>query len=207
MSINVALTRLNRLSDLVYASSMTILIMLLEFPTKEDLLTTKSFESYLLKALPRLYLFVVTFVVVAIYWAKDVEQFKYIKETNGTHTWLQLGSLAFLVLLPWTNGLLEIQPTNVAVQIIYCADIFLIGFLSFTAWYYASKKAKLTTDDLTPEVTFNLLESNITEPIIALIAIVVSLIQPAYFDFTFILIPLLYMAHKKIKARRQKNKS
>lgn len=189
---------------MVYASSMTILILLLEFPSKEDLLTSNSFENYLLEALPRLYLFVVTFAVVAIYWMKDVEQYKYIKQTNGTHMWLQLGSLAFLVLLPWTNGLLEINPTNVAVQIIYCVDIFLIGFLSFSAWYYAAKKVSLTTNELTPEITFNLLESNITEPIVALIAIVVSLIQPDYFDLTFILIPLLYMAHKKIKARRQK---
>lgn len=204
MNTDIALTRINRLSDLVFASSMTILVLLLEFPTEEDLMTQKTFEEYLTLAAPRLYLFLITFIVVAIYWVKDVEQFKYIQSTNGTHTWLQLISLAFLVLLPWANGLLEIKPENITVRILYCADIFFIGFFSFLAWNYASGKAQLTTPNLDAKVIFNLKESNITEPIIALIAMATAFVLPNLFDYSFILIPFLYMASKKIKARLQR---
>lgn len=199
--MDISLQRLNRMSDLIFASAMTILILLLKFPSEDQLKSYESFELYLDESLPRLYLFLVTFLVVAIYWVKDVGQFKHIISTNGTHTWLQLGSLVFLVLLPWTNALLEIKPDNINVRIIYCLDIFLIGFFSSLAWYYASKNHRLVTSKIEKKLINHILEVNLTEPAVALIAIAAAIFFPNLFSLTFILIPLLYVLQKKLRAK------
>jgi uncharacterized membrane protein len=196
-----SLQRLNRLSDFVFASAMTILILLLKFPTEDQLVSHEAFELYLDESLPRLYLFLITFLVVAIYWVKDVGQYKHIIKTDGTHTWLQLGSLVFLVLLPRTNSLLEINPENLNVRIIYCVDIFLVGFFSSLAWYYASKNQRLTNTEIEKKLISDIQEENITEPVVALIAILVAFFFPGLFSITFILIPLLYILQKKLRAR------
>ena len=202
--MDISLQRLNRLSDLVFASAMTILILLLNLPSEDQLSSQESFELYLDDSLPRLSLFLVTFLVVAIYWVKDVDQFKHIIKTNGTHTWLQLGSLGFLVLLPWTNGLLEISPDNINVRVVYCLDIFLIGFFSSLAWYYASKNHRLINQKVEKKLINELLEVNMTEPAVALIAIVAAIFFPNLFSLTFILIPILYVLHKKLRTKWNK---
>jgi uncharacterized membrane protein len=203
--MDIPLQRLNRMSDLVFASAMTILIFLLKLPTEAQIDSKATFELYLDESLPSLYLFLITFLVVAIYWVKDVGQFKHITTTNGTHTWLQLGSLVFLILLPWTNSLLEIKPDNLNVRIIYCLDIFLIGLFSSIAWYYASKNHRLVNADIDKKQIFEILEVNLTEPAVALIAIIVVLFFPGFFSITFILIPLLYILQKKIRSKLKGN--
>jgi len=55
------LQRLTRMSDLIFASAMTILILLMQFPTAEQIDSSDAFELYLDESLPRLYLFMVTF--------------------------------------------------------------------------------------------------------------------------------------------------
>lgn len=199
--MNIPLSRLSRLSDLLFAASLTILIMLMELPSEADLSSREAFELYLDNSIPRLTLFIITFIIVAIYWVKDVGQFKYIQKTDGTHTWLQLGSLAFLMILPWTNALFEINPDHLGVRIIYSIDIFLIGLFSSLAWIYASKNHRLINKELEKKEILQILEANLTEPIVALIAIGIAFVWPDFFTSSFILIPLLYGLQKKVRQR------
>jgi uncharacterized membrane protein len=195
------LQRLTRMSDLIFASAMTILILLLQFPTAEQIDSSDAFELYLDESLPRLYLFMVTFLIVAIYWVKDLEQFKYVIKTNNRHIWFQLGSLVFLILLPWVNSLLEIKPENINVRIIFCIDIFFIGFFSSMAWHYASKNHRLIKTETDHLLINEIRSSNFAEPIVALVAIIAALFLPSLFNLTFILIPILFIIQKKIRTR------
>ena len=122
------LQRLTRMSDLIFASAMTILILLLQFPTAEQIDSSDAFELYLDESLPRLYLFMVTFLIVAIYWVKDLEQFKYVIKTNNRHIWFQLGSMVFLILLPWVNSLLEINQKILMLELFFALTFSLSGF-------------------------------------------------------------------------------
>ena len=54
--MDIALKRLNRISDLVFAAAMTIMILLFQLPTEDDLSTKESFELYLGEAFPTLIL-------------------------------------------------------------------------------------------------------------------------------------------------------
>jgi uncharacterized membrane protein len=195
------LQRLTRMSDLIFASAMTILILLLQFPTAEQIDSSEAFELYLDESLPRLYLFLVTFLIVAIYWVKDLEQFKYVIKTNNRHIWFQLGSLVFLILLPWVNSLLEIKPENFNVRIIYCIDIFFIGVFSSFAWHYASKNHRLIKTETDQLLINEIRSSNFAEPIVALVAVIAALFLPSMFNLTFILIPVLFIVQKKIRTR------
>jgi len=204
--MDIALKRLNRISDLVFAAAMTIMILLFQLPTEDDLSTKESFELYLGEAFPTLIFFLITFTIVTIYWVKDVGQFKYIQRTDNTHTWLQMGSLAFLLLLPWTNALLEINPDHLTVRILYCLIIFMTGLFSSLAWHYASKNNRLVDKDLDKKQVFTILEINLTEPIVALIAIFIAILWPDFFMLSFILIPLLYSLQKKIRHKIKEKK-
>lgn len=198
---NLSLQRLNRLSDFVYASAMTILVLMLKFPTAEEIENNEMFEGYLLDALPRLYLFVITFITVAIYWMKDLDQYKHIVDTDTGHMWYQILSLAFVVLLPWSNALMEIKPELFAVRLFYGLDILLIGVFSYLGWRTATDERKFVTDEVSNETISKIRRDALSEPIIAVIAIIAALIRPEFFDYVFILIPLTFILQKQIKSK------
>lgn len=203
-SQDVSLQRLNRLSDLVFASSMTILILRFRLPSEEQIASPELFEKYFNDSLPSIYLFIITFAFVAIYWVKDVDQFKYVVRTNTVHTWLQLASMAFLVLLPWVNALQEINPENTAVRILYCLDLFLVGFFSSLVWEYASHKHRLIDPGLQKAMIDDIRLNNLSEPFVALVAIIAALWKPSLYEITFILIPILFIVQKGLRERLKK---
>ena len=53
---------------------------------------------------------------------------------------------------------------------------------------------------------FTILEINLTEPIVALIAFFIAILWPDFFMFSFILIPLLYSLQKKIRHKIKEKK-
>lgn len=201
--MNDFLRRLERLTDLVFAGSLTVMIFLLTPPVKEEIESNDLFRQYLIDSLPRLYLFVITFVIVSIYWVKDLDKLRSLKDVSVAYIWFQLGFLALIMLLPWSNGLVEIRPDLFGPRLFYSINIILIGVFSHLGWRRAHSQ-KLIKDELGEEYIKVQLRQSLSEPAIALLAICLALIDTLYFDLAFLLIPVAFAVQKTVRQRLEK---
>ena len=84
------------LSDVIFELAMTSMIFAIDLPTAEDVGSTEELLVYFENRPPGTIIYLLSFLLVAVYWFKHIERFKYYKKTNATHQWIEIGFLAFL---------------------------------------------------------------------------------------------------------------
>lgn len=195
------LNRLQRLADGIFMLAMTLMVLQFDLPNLEQPLSTTQLTQFLLAQLSPLYIYLGTFILIAFYWLSHLEQFKYYQKTNTIHLWLNLLSLMFVVLVPYANDLSNLDGNNVPIQIFYSLDLFFVGLFSYLSWWYASSDYRLIDDQLEQKSIAYIGLESLIEPFICLVSIVVSLLNPAYWEASFFLIIPAYLLlnwwHKK----------
>jgi len=191
--------RLRFLSDIIFATAMTIMILNLEIPEIGHITDTKELAIFLLKQLTGMWFYFVSFMVISVYWMKHLEHFSAIPIVNQTFIWFQLFFLCSIVLIPFWNTYIEHFPDNVAIRVFLSANMVIVGGFSFLSLNYAGNpKHRLLRSDVTDEVLQDSKRQILTEPIIAILAAGLAFINVIYWDLAFILVPLAFMARKKL---------
>ncbi|MEM1367147.1 MAG: TMEM175 family protein [Cyanobacteria bacterium P01_H01_bin.15] len=197
------LERLKRLSDGIFLLAMMLMVLQFDLPELAEKLSASQLREFLRSELTALYIYFLTFILIAFYWLSHTHQFKFFVKTDGVHTWLTLFSLMFVVLVPYTNDLSTLYPLNSDIQIFYSINLFLVGIFSWLSWCYGSVNHRLVSPELPPsEAQFISIESLI-EPILCLLSIGASLLNPGYWEWTFYLIIPAYL----LLSRKNQKKS
>jgi len=208
--VTMPINRLAILSDIIFALAMTSMLFAIDLPTAEDVSNTEELLLYLENRPPGTVIFLLSFLLVAVYWFKHLERFKYYKKTNTTHQWIEIGFLAFLMLVPLMNTWTMVLPGNPIPLTSYSLMMFLVGFFAFLSWNYATKKKELVSEDLSSDVIRNIKHESLVEPIIALVSIGMAWIKPVLWDITLFMIPVFFILQKRItkyyEKKAQQNK-
>ena len=196
--VTMPINRLAILSDIIFALAMTSMIFAIDLPTAEDVSTTEELLIYFENTPPGTIIYLLSFLLVAVYWFKHLERFKYYKNTNSTHLWIEIGFLAFLMLVPLMNTWTMVLPGNPVPMTAYSLMMFLVGFFAFLSWNYATRKRELVSEDLSRETIRFVKHESLVEPIIALVSIAMAWIQPIFWDITLFSIPVFFILQKRI---------
>jgi uncharacterized membrane protein len=208
--VTMPINRLAILSDVIFALAMTSMLFAIDLPTKEDVTNTKELLTYLENRPPGTIIFLLSFLLVAIYWFKHLERFQYYKKTNTTHQWIEIGFLAFLMLVPLMNTWTMVLPELPIPLTAYSLMMFFVGFFAFLSWNYATKKKELVSADLSMDIIRNIKHESLVEPIIALVSIGMAWIKPILWDITLFMIPVFFILQKRITRyyeKKEKNKN
>jgi len=100
------------MADIVFATSMTIMILNLKFPDIELYSNPTELAKFMIGQLSGMGAFFISFVTVAVYWMKHLEHFGVTLKVNLTFIWLQLLYLAFIMLIPFWNTYVGQAPDN-----------------------------------------------------------------------------------------------
>lgn len=192
-------TRLRMLSDLIFATAMTIMILNIEIPGMGEITDSKLLAEFLFKQLNGMWVFFIAFVVIAVYWMKHLEHFSAILIVNQTFIWFQLLFLASIMLIPFWNTYIEQFPENIAIRVMLSINMVLIGLFSYLSLNYAANpKHRLLHDSVSDETIKETKKQILTEPAIAILAAGLVYIAPIWWDLAFIMVPLAFMARKKL---------
>lgn len=138
----LSLTRLTRLSDIVYAAALLILLTTLTFPeggrtTSQEAWTflTTEFEAWVT--------FVISFLIIGYYWIAHQVYFSYYTRTDKAHTFLELICLMFLAVMPFSTQFVGVHGDLFEAKLIASADIFAVGVAQYGAWLYATTNDRL----------------------------------------------------------------
>ena len=191
--------RLRFLADITFASAMTVMILNIEIPEFGHITNTKELATFLWKQLNNMWVFFIAFVVIAVYWMKHLEHYSSILIVNQTFIWFQLLFLASIMLIPFWNTYISLFPENVAIRVCLSANMVLVGLFSFLSVNYAAnKKHRLIRSEIDDKTIRETKKQILTEPIIAILAAGIAYINVDFWDLAFILVPLMFMARKKL---------
>jgi uncharacterized membrane protein len=144
------ISRIEALSDGVFAIAMTLLVLDIKVPVGE-FHSERELISAFWTLTPRFMAYLLGFMTLGIFWVGHSTQFTFIKRTDRHLTWLSVFVLMVISVFPFTTAFLsEYIMFKFAVGI-YWLNIFLAGVAVYLPWRYA-RKAKLLDESATAQV-------------------------------------------------------
>lgn len=201
----VPLTRVQLLTDALFALSMMIILLQVEYPDPEVVVSTEQISAFLDGQLPAVEVYAITFILIAIYWVKHMEQFGFIREIDYRLLWMQLGFLLFLVMLPVMNAYAVLYPLNREVFINYCVVLAGMGIFSAASWRYATHHDNLLNEGVDSQVAQDFWIDALIEPITAGAAIAVAFWSVEAGQAALLLIPVAFAVQRWRTRRRSKS--
>jgi uncharacterized membrane protein len=196
--------RLEALSDGVLAIVITLLILAFTDADKE-IANSRSMSSdelvgFLLGLWPHLLGYVLSFVLIAIYWILHHHMFHYIRRADRGLLWLNLLFLMSVAFVPFPTDLLStciLHESNVIV-ILYGATHLICGLMLAAVWGYATRQRRLVADGIDPAVVRATMQTTLTGPALYLLAICASFASTSAAIVVYCIVPLLYIVPGKM---------
>ncbi len=174
--------RIAAFSDGVFAIAITLLALQLEIPAIGDVDVWA--EVYDLRF--NFLAFAISFVVIGAYWIAHHRMFSEIERHDGTLLWLNLLSLFFIVLIPFTTSLVGEhgdQPISVA---IYALSISGAGFANTGITLYALRGHRLCTPVLSDRTIKYHVWRGLTIALVFLFSLALLPLGPSVVEFSWL---------------------
>ena len=144
--------RLAALSDGLFAIAMTLLVLDLRVPASRGIHTEPALWVALVKILPAFIPYFMSFLTLGIFWVGQQTQLNRFARSDRNLTWIHLGFLLAVSLMPFSTALLAEFITFRLALVVYWLNVLLLGVVLFGSWRYAWR-AGLVKDDTTVEMS------------------------------------------------------
>lgn len=180
--------RIEALSDGVFAIAMTLLVLEIKVPELPRSAATAEILHALADHGPILFAFFVTFMLTGQFWLWHHIAFHYTRRADRFITLLNIISLMFVSLLPFTTAMLGSftlrQPLTL---VLYFANQLTLGLLLNMHWWYARWKGLLTAERSDPSAVRFVISMG-GQPFACLAALVAILRNPSSAFMSFVLV-------------------
>jgi uncharacterized membrane protein len=182
--VTLSKSRIEALSDGVFAIALTLLVLKLEVPEHHH--SNQEMLRQLLDLYPQFVSYVVTFLIAGGFWYLHHLTFHFIRYVNGFLVWINLLFLMFVSLLPFSAGLMGHLLMHPVSQFFYFGNQLAIAVLLNFHWQYARWK-NLIIDTDPAEATRLTYRVGVTAAVFAA-CMITAIFSPAY---SWIPLPLL----------------
>lgn len=131
------LERLIFFSDAVFAIAITLLALEIRLPEIADNFGNAELAQALIALWPKYLGYVISFMVIGIFWIGHHRKFRQIKRYDGTLIRLNLLLLMVIAFIPFPAAVISSNGNRTA-TIFYALVMILAGLLSIAIWMYAS---------------------------------------------------------------------
>ena len=128
-------SRLEAFSDGVFAIVITLLILDIRFPE----VPYSQFMRTLISVLPRILAYVMSFIIIGLYWVIHHNSMHAIKKTDRGFLWLNILLLLFVSFIPFPTSLVGRYPFQAGPIIFYGATLIacnITGYIMLVYVYY-----------------------------------------------------------------------
>ncbi|WP_440770506.1 TMEM175 family protein [Natronorubrum sp. DTA28] len=169
--------RMEALSDGVFAIVLTLLVLQFEVPdvSASELPAAVADQETLLVS------YLLSFVVVGLYWIIHHNLFRYIEAHDRILLWLNLLFLLSISFLPYPTELMGVYGTQFA-WTLYALNFVLVGVLLTAVWTYAAR-ADFTAGEISDAAARLITIRGLISPAVFVLSIVVATVNlsAAYF--------------------------
>ena len=141
MPLILSKSRIEALSDGVFAIAMTLLVLKLEVPEVMHHSSNAAMLQELLGMTPVFLTYVVTFLIAGGFWFLHQLTFHFIRQVDSILVSINLVFLMLVSLLPFSSGLMSHFFVHPVSQLFYYGNELAIACLLNIHWQYARRKA------------------------------------------------------------------
>jgi uncharacterized membrane protein len=129
-------SRLEAFSDGVFAIVITLLILDIRFPDVDY----SQFGATLISLLPRILAYVMSFIIIGVYWVTHHNSMHAMRKTDRSFLWLNILLLLCVSFIPFPTSLLGRYPFQAAPIIIYGLTLIACNAVGYVmiiyVWYH-----------------------------------------------------------------------
>jgi uncharacterized membrane protein len=163
--------RMIAFSDAVMAVAITLLVLDLKMP---EGISDAQLGAALQASLHSVGVYVLSFVVVGMFWMGHHEQFTHIRRVDSTLMWLNMLYLLTIGLIPFVTSLLSDHGTELS-TCLYAGVLVTTSLLSTLMWWYAGRDPELMPADVPQSVRREGLWSTLLVGAVFALSIVIAL--------------------------------
>jgi len=190
--------RVLTLTDGIFAIAMTLLVLAIDVPSPDKVPGGPELQRYLISLWPQVTNYFLSFFLLAVFWIGLHRSSHLIIRTNEKHLWINIGMLMFVCLVPFSASLSGEYPADVEPQLIFHANMVLIGLFYLGNWIYSAYGHRLI-DVSFPEYKIHRIALRISVfPLVALVAFFAAFFMPAHACWLYLFIPVI-MKHMPIR--------
>ncbi|MEE9912846.1 MAG: DUF1211 domain-containing protein [Deltaproteobacteria bacterium] len=182
-------SRINALSDGVFAVAMTLLVVNLSIP-ENIRLTDTQLHVVLMNQAQKFSNYVISFLLTAVFWITHHRQHHYIKRTDTIHLWINIFILMFVVLVPFSTSLVGDYGGSTTAEVFFAGNMMMIAVLFRANWLYATKKGRLIEPDADQEKIQDGMQRSSLFIAVCFLAFILSLLIPRWSSLTYLLFPI-----------------
>jgi uncharacterized membrane protein len=180
------LDRIIFFSDAVFAIAITILVLDIRVP---DGLSPTELPAVVLGLGPKYISYVISFLVLAVYWQAHHRVFRPIRGYDGMLLWLNFLFLMAVAFLPFPTSLLGEYSGEQLSVVIYAANAAAASLLLTTiSWYATSRYRLVTPADINDEEGRIRRLQALAVPVVFLLSIGVSFFSPVAAMYSWLLL-------------------
>jgi uncharacterized membrane protein len=206
------LERMVLFSDAVFAIAITLLVIEIKIPELHgEQITDKALLGELKHLIPKFLGFIISFMLIGIYWTVHHRMFGYVTSYTPKLLRLNLLFLFFIVLMPFSTGFYG-EYTGVALMreqlkvpmSFYVLNFACAGFVNYLMWVYVTNpKNKVAEPPIDPEIAMLARIKSLTVPSVFVLMLIVAFLTNVMFA---VYIPILIPVLLKVIQRRVKKK-
>jgi uncharacterized membrane protein len=137
--------RVEAFSDGVFAIVITLLILNIHFERRQQLTIVAVWAL-----LPDILAFVLSFVIVGVYWVSHHTMWHLITAVDRRLLWLNLMLLLAVVFIPFPASLLGQHLGNPIAVVLYGLNLMLVNAIGAVLWIYAGRRPHLMSAVVSP---------------------------------------------------------
>lgn len=195
------LKRLEALTDGIFAIAMTILVLAIDVPSSSSGLDGTNLHNAILNQSDQLFAYLMSFILLALFWTINHKQNTYLVRTTGLHVWINIFILAFICLVPYTTSLKSDFPADWMADLYFNANMLIIAMLFLINWSYATKNNRLTNSRFDQKIAKSGKISTLIFILISILASIGSFYIPEESSFIYFLIPAFKFLQHKIEPK------
>ena len=192
--VGMAPGRLLTLADGIFAIAMTLLVLDLRLPETPGV----DLATRLGSLIPRFGTFVVSFVVLGVFWFAHHQTFHFVVRVNRTLVWLSVLFFMGVALIPFVASVLGANYDDPIALTLYGGVIGLLTVLGYVVWWYLTGERGLVVGGLDPDLVRKVSQWIAVGPSIALAAIVLAFVNPLISLLIYLVLPVLFIAFNPV---------
>jgi uncharacterized membrane protein len=138
--------RMQAFSDGVFGTVAILLVIELKLPEGP------SVWHSLLSIAPKVLAFVLSFLIITMYWIAHYSMFHFVSRVDRNLLWLNNLSLLCLSFIPFPTAVLGSHPFEPSAIALYGVNLMLVNLLNTLGWLYTAQRPELASKDLTPQL-------------------------------------------------------
>jgi uncharacterized membrane protein len=182
------LDRIVYFSDAVFAIAITLLVLDIHVPEIPERLVDEQLPGRLLALWPKYLSYVLSFLVILMYWMGHHSTFRAIKRYDRALIWLNSLFLMCIAFLPFPTSLLGEYGDNQVAVAFYAASVAVARLLLTAVWWYASSEHRLLDESFPASTIRNYRIRGLAISLVFLVSIGISFFSVSAATYSWLLL-------------------